>query len=220
MLRIGLTGGLGSGKTTAARIFKALGAHVLSADEIGRGLMQPGERVFDKIVGVFGPKSLGADGQLDRPAVARRVFADPAALQQLNAIVHPAVIAEQERQIELIMEIEPEAIVVVESALIFEVERDNTAPGWTDRFDKLVLVTAPEEIKISRYLARLEATTGQSLAPEQREKAIAEARQRMAMQISDDEKAKRCDYVIENKSTLEDLQSQVQVIWSSLTTRK
>lgn len=219
MLRVGLTGGLGSGKSTAARMFHVLGAHVLSADEIGRALMQPGQRVFDQIVGTFGPRTLRPDGQLDRPAIAARVFADPAALQMLNAIVHPAVIAEQERQIELLQEIEPEAVVFVESALIFEVERDNTAPGWADRFDKLVLVTAPDDTKVDRYLARLEAAAGQPLDRAHREKASAEARQRMAMQISDAEKAARCDFVIENSGSAEQLQQKVEEVYTVLTAR-
>jgi dephospho-CoA kinase len=216
MLRIGLTGGLGSGKTTAARIFHQLGAHVLSADEIGREIMQPGHRVFDQIVGSFGPRVLREDGQLDRPAIARRVFGDKAALQQLNCIVHPAVIVEQDRQIELIEEMEPEAVVIVESALIFEVERDNTAPGWTDRFDKLILVTAPEDVKMERYLARLEEAAGAALTDEQREKAIADAGRRMAAQIPDADKVPRCDFVIHNTGTRAELEQQVAAVYAEL----
>jgi dephospho-CoA kinase len=219
MLRIGLTGGLGSGKTTAARIFHELGAHTLSADDIGRALMQPGERVFDQIVSAFGPRVVRNDGQLDRPELARRVFSNPAALQQLNCIVHPAVIVEQDRQIELISEIEPEAVVIVESALIFEVERDNTAPGWKDRFDKLILVTAPDEVKTARYLARLEASSGQPLTADQAETATADAHRRMAALITDEEKASRCDFVIRNDGTRDELAEKVAEVYRQLATR-
>ncbi len=93
MLRVGLTGSLGSGKTTAGKLFAARGARVFNADEIGRELMQPGQPVYDKIVTRFGSDIVLSTGDLDRPAIARIVFADPAMLANLNAIVHPATLA-------------------------------------------------------------------------------------------------------------------------------
>ena len=119
MLRVGLTGGLGSGKSTAARMFAELGAHVLSADEIGRGLMQPGQTVYAQIVERFGPGVVAADKTLDRAALARIAFAE-GRIEELNAIVHPATIASQAAAIDRIAARDPGAVVIVESALIFE----------------------------------------------------------------------------------------------------
>src|ERR1035437_5877655 len=99
MLRVGLTGGMGSGKSTAAQMFAAHGAYVFSADEIGRGLMQPGQTVYAAIVARFGPSVVAADGSLDRGALARIAFGD-GRIEELNAIVHPATIARQAELIE------------------------------------------------------------------------------------------------------------------------
>jgi len=220
MLRAGLTGGLGSGKSTAAQMFAACGAIVLSSDEIGRTLMQPGQLVYEKILAAFGPEAALPDGSLNRPAIARLVFRDPAALHRLNCIVHPAVVAEQQRQVEALTVTNPHAVVIVESALIFEVERDNTAPGWLQRFDKLILITAPDELKVARYLGRLEAqierTTGAPPTPEQKAAAIADARRRLAAQMPDTDKARQCDFVIENIGTPTNLQAAVHATYMQL----
>jgi dephospho-CoA kinase len=220
VLRAGLTGGLGSGKSTAAQMFAAYGAIVLSADEIGRTLMQPGQSVYEKILAAFGPEAALPTGALNRAALARFVFRDTAALHRLNLIVHPAVVAEQQRQVEALAATHPHSVVIVESALIFEVERDNTAPGWLSRFDKLILVTAPEELKIARYLARFEAQierdTGTPPTPEQRAAAIADARQRLAAQMPDTEKAPHCDYILANTGTPADLEAEVHATYIQL----
>jgi len=96
VLRVGLTGGLGSGKSTVAAELRRLGAQVIEADELGRALMEPGQIVFDEIVRRFGPEVVGADGHLNRPRLAQMAFGD-GRLDELNAIVHPAVIAAQQR---------------------------------------------------------------------------------------------------------------------------
>jgi dephospho-CoA kinase len=118
MLRVGLTGSLGSGKSTAARMFAALGAHVLQSDAIGRNLMQPGETVHAAIAAHFGPGVVLPDGTLDRAALAQIAFAEER-VEELNAIVHPAVIARQSELSEQIARSQPDAVVIVESALIF-----------------------------------------------------------------------------------------------------
>src|SRR5580698_9481445 len=151
MLRVGLTGGLGSGKSTAARLFAAHGAHVLQSDAIGRELMEPGQAVYTKIVDYFGKAVVLPDGQLDRGALAKIAFADRR-VEELNAIVHPAVIARQAELNDLIFKRDPKAIVMVESALIFETNYGGGAePGeearWNKRFDRVILVTAPEELR-------------------------------------------------------------------------
>ena len=149
-LRVGLTGGLGSGKSTVAGMLAKKGAHVLSADEIGRSLMQPGTAVFDAIVQSFGPSVVQHDGVLNRPELARLAFAG-GRVEELNAIVHPATIARQGELVDAIFARDADAVVVIESALIFETRHGD---GWRDRFDRLVLVTAPESLKIERFVLR------------------------------------------------------------------
>jgi dephospho-CoA kinase len=206
MIRVGLTGGLGSGKTTVAGIFASLGAHILSADEIARALMQPGQPVFAAIVKKFGAGVVRADGTLDRSELSRLAFAG-ARVEELNAIVHPAAIARQEELAEEIAQRDPGAVVIVESALIFETRHSK---GWRGRFDKLILVRATEEHKIARYVERMFA---QGSNPEAVE---ADARLRLSKLIADDKKAAQCDFVILNDGTLDRLRGQVEKIWAKL----
>jgi dephospho-CoA kinase len=130
--------------------------------------------------------------------------------------VHPAVIAEQERQMRLLEEIEPEAIAIVESALIFEVERDQTNPGWKRRFDKILLITAPDDVKVARYLERMAHTLGRALSSEESAQFAADAHSRLATQIPDDEKAPQCDAVIHNTGSIEELQQALAEVWKHL----
>src|SRR5215472_6377922 len=161
MLRVGLTGGLGSGKSTAARLFAQCGAYVLQADEIARELMQPGEPIYNSIIQHFGPGVVLADGQLNRSELARIPFAE-GRVEELNAIVHPATIAEQAAITDEIAQEDPVAVVIVESALIFETKHglpqsgkgDKDTEPWRTRFDCIILVAASEETKIERYLKR------------------------------------------------------------------
>lgn len=215
-LRVGLTGGLGSGKSTVAAMLAQWGAHVLSADEIGRALMQPGQAVYDAIAERFGPQVVRADGQLDRPALARMAFTE-GRVDELNAIVHPATIACQGELADGIFARQPDAVVVVESALIFESKfwesrfgESKFGGGWRERFDRLILVTAPEPIKIERYITRA--------GGEDRASLEAEARRRLAQMIPDEKKMPLVDFVIHNTGTLDDLRGQVAGIWASLRT--
>ncbi len=213
MLRVALTGGLGAGKSTAGRMFAALGAHVLSSDEIGRELMQPGQPVYAAIVQHFGSGVELPGGGLDRAALARLAFIDGRA-EELNTIVHPAVI---ERQAEIIADIareDPAAAVMVESALVFETLHGGTG-GWSQRFDKVVLVTAPEEVKIARFVDR--AAKGAQLSDEQRATLEDEARSRLAQQIPDEKKAALSDYVLTNGGPQTELEWQVDQLWPILT---
>ena len=207
MLRVGLTGGLGSGKTTVAEMFAALGARTLSADEIARSLMQPGQAVFAAIRKQFGAGVVRPDGTLDRAALARMAFA-AGRVEELNAIVHPATIGCQEDLVAEIAAKESNAVVLVESALIFETRHSR---GWRSRFDKLILVRASEERKVERYVARTFAASGAD--PEQLE---ADARLRLSKMIADDRKAAMCDFVIMNDGTLERLREQVARVWAKL----
>ena len=216
MLRVGLTGGLASGKSTIANLFARRGVHILNADQIGRELMQPGQPVYDEILSRFGgypdaPQLTAADGQLDRSALARFVFST-GRLEELSHIVHPPVVAEQERRIHRIFLSDPDAIVMVESALIFEADRGKTAPGFSHRFDKLILVTAPESLRLDRYTTR----AGKILSAEESMALEEDGRKRIAMQMTDQEKVPLCDFVIENSGSLEQLESQVETILKQL----
>jgi dephospho-CoA kinase len=212
MLRVGLTGGLGSGKSTVAGIFQELGAAVISADQLGRQLMQPGEAVYAAIVETFGNAVVRADGSLDHKALAELAFQHNQAAT-LNHIVHPAVIAAEEEWMRGVFAVDRKRVAIVESALIFEVEKWGTAPGWVQRFDKLILVTVPDEVKIARFVSRMMANDG----PESRREALTQdARARMAVQIPDQEKAGRCEYVIDNSGSLLETRTVVEEIYREL----
>ena len=220
MLRVGLTGGLGSGKSTVAGIFQELGAVVISADQLGRQLMQPGEPVYAAIVQTFGRAVVRADGSLDRKALAELAFQHNQA-SALNHIVHPAVVAAEEDWMRGVFAADPARVAIVESALIFEVEKWGTAPGWVERFDKLILVTVPEEVKIARFVSRMMAKEGREAGPptsqESRRAALTlDARARIAAQISDQEKVARCNYVIDNTRPLEETRGVVEGIYREL----
>ena len=225
MLRVGLTGSLGSGKSTAARIFATLGAQVLQSDAIGRELMQPGQAVHAAIAAHFGSPVVLPDGTLDRGALARIAFAE-GKLEELNAIVHPAVIARQHELGEKTARREPHAVLIVESALIFETrfsetkfsETDSSAAEasatWPSRFDRIILVTAPEELKIARFVER--SSNNQPLTSGRREELEAEARRRLAQQIPDEQKISLCDYLLTNFGSLTELEWQVDQLWPIL----
>jgi dephospho-CoA kinase len=157
------------------------------------------------------------DGRLDRAALAKISFAD-GRVEELNAIVHPAVIARQAALSEAIFERDPEAIVIVESALIFETNYGGAQTGdcarWNNRFDRIILVTAPEEVKIARFVAR--SITNEAMTEERRVELEAEARRRLAQQISDEQKSALCDYVLTNGGALTELEWQVDQLWPIL----
>ncbi len=212
MLRVGLTGGLGSGKSTAAAMFAAHGAYVFYADEIGRALMQPGQAVYAAIVGKFGPGVMTSDGSLDRAALARVAFGE-GRIGELEAIVHPATIA---RQAELIAEVaarEPNVVAVVESALIFETKYGGES-GWHKRFDRIIFVKASDALKIERFIQRSQG--GRVPSDVERTELEAEARRRMAKQTDGERNAERCDYVLVNDGSREHLRAQVDALWPEL----
>jgi dephospho-CoA kinase len=217
MLRVGLTGGLGSGKSTVSQFLRDLGADVIESDELGRSLMEPGEQVHAEILRRFGPEVADPDGHLNRARLAKLAF-DGGRVKELNAIVHPAVIEAQRQWMERVFARDPAAVAVVVSALIFEVERDaresasamSVFADLRKRIDRVILVTAPDDVKIARYVARICAD---GLG---REKVEADARSRLAHQIPDTEKAARADYLIENTGDLVALRRQVEELWQRL----
>jgi dephospho-CoA kinase len=212
MLRVGLTGGLGSGKTTVTAIFRKLGAQVMEADEVARAMMQPGEAVYGQIVDAFGPAIVRADGTLDRRRLATIAFAD-GRLAELNAIVHPPVIAEQRRWMEALEREQPDAVAIYETALLFEASKAAGTRDWQKRFDRRILVTAPESLRIARYVARL---GGPNVDAATRAALEKEARERIAAQMPDQEKMRLSDTVIRNDASFEDVTRQTEAVYREL----
>ena len=209
MLRVGLTGGLGSGKSTVAAMLRELGAEVLSSDDLARKTMQPGEPVYREIVARFGPRVVGSGGELDRAALGAIAFGD-GRIEELEAIVHPAVIAYQAALADELAGRRPDAVLVVESALLFETPHAGPG-GWRSRFDRILVVTAPEDLRIDRYLQRSAAATATD-----RERLRGEARQRLARQMLDEQKAAMADWVLPNGASLDDLRREVTALWPVL----
>jgi dephospho-CoA kinase len=212
MLRVGLTGDLGSGKSTVARMLAERGAVVLSSDEMGKAMMQPGQPVFKEIVATFGNEVVAADGTLDRHRLAMLAFdrVHPR-VDELNAIVHPAVIEAQSKQLAELAQSNPTAIVVIESALIFSTT--HTPEGtWRNRFDRILLVEAPETEKVARFADRIAA--GRELSREERAAIEADAQRRLAVQYASTY-AGDC-LVLHNDGDIEFLEQQVDVAWIEL----
>ncbi len=212
MLRVGLTGGLGSGKTTVAAIFRSLGAPVMEADEVARAMMQPGQAVYQQIVQSFEPAVVRTDGTLDRRRLAQIAFRE-GRLAELNAIVHPPVIREQQRWMEALEREQPDAVVIYETALLFEASKAAGTRDWQQRFDRRILVTAPEVLRIARYVARM---GGLNADADTRAALEEEARQRMAAQMPEEEKLRLSDTIIRNDASLEDVARQTEAVYQEL----
>jgi dephospho-CoA kinase len=212
MLRVGLTGGLGSGKSTVASIFRKLGAPVMEADTVGRDIMQPGHAVYKEIVHAFGSEVVQHDGTLDRRRLAELSFSD-GRLEELNAIVHPAVIAEQQRWMEQLAHEQPNSVAIYETALLFEASRAARTAGWRDRFDHLILVTAPEPVRVARYVARM---AGPDATRETQTALAEEARRRIAAQLPDSEKMPLSDTILHNDGSLEEISRQTEELYRKL----
>jgi len=196
MVSAGLTGGIGSGKSTVAKMFAERGAATIDSDEIGRGLMQPGNVVYDRIVSGFGPDVLLADGQLNRPKIAEIVFNDQDRLKHLNAIVHAPVLREIDRLVFSQRQKNPNAVVVVESAVLFEA-------GQNRRFDKMIVAWCRPEQQIERYQSK------HGVPAEDIER-------RMAAQMPGDEKKRMADFVIDTSGTTEETERQVEEVFAKL----
>jgi dephospho-CoA kinase len=199
MLRVGLTGGVACGKSTVARMFADLGANIVDADTIAHELYRPGQEVLQQLVEHFGPGILKPDGELDRAKLATLVF-DGGRVEELNKIVHPAVIRQQDEWMRALGEKDPYAVAIVEAALIFEA-------GVKDHFDRIMVVTCKPVQKVARFAKR----TGMS-----EDAAISDVQRRNRAQMPDEEKARRADFVIDNSGSVEETRDQVQRIYSEL----
>jgi len=205
LLRVGLTGGIASGKSVVGEMFVALGAHLIQADAIAHQLMQPGEAVYQEVVRHFGAGILNSDGSVNRGRLAEAAFGDSegnkaSRIQELNQIVHPAVIRTQEEWMAEIGRGDSRAIAIVEAALILEA-------GSAKSFDRLVVVTCHPEQRIQRWALRVGVDE---------EAARREVERRMAAQFPDEEKIKVADYVIDNSGSLDETQRRVGQVYGDL----
>ena len=199
MLKVGLTGGIACGKSTVGKMFVARGAHLLQADPLAHRLMQPGEPVYRDVVQHFGPGILHPDGSIDRQKLAEAAFGS-GRIQQLNRLVHPAVLAHQQQWMAETGARYPDAVVIVEAALILEA-------GGQPQFDKLVVVTCRPEQKAERFAERqkLDLPT-----------ARREVERRSAAQWPDEKKAAAADYVIDNSGSLAETERQADSVFAQL----
>lgn len=197
MLRVGLTGGIGTGKSHVSRRMRAAGVPVVDADQLAREVVAPGTPGLAAIVARFGPQIVGPDGALRRPELAALVFSDPGARRDLEAIVHPAVRRETDAFFAALPAGTPFA--VADIPLLYETGRDAD-------FDVVVVASCPPELQVARVMARDGVTE-------------AAVRQRMAAQLPIDEKARRADYVIDTSGTFEDTDIGVTRVLQALLAR-
>ena len=206
MLKVGLTGGIASGKSVVGEMFVTLGAHLVQADRIAHSLMQPGEPVYNEVVRHFGGGILNPDLSINRAKLAEAAFGSTregeraSRVEELNRIVHPVVIRSQDEWMYAVGLQDPKGVAIVEAALILEA-------GAGKRFDRLIVVTCDPEHRVARFAARQKMDL---------EAARKEVERRMAAQLPDEEKVKVADYVIDNCGTLEHTREQVRQVWEKL----
>jgi len=185
-------------------MFVKRGAHLILADAVAHWLMDPGRAVYNEVVRRFGREILNPDGTIDRPRLAEVAFGKPGGapprVQELNEIVHPAVIAHENEWMEEIGRRDPNAIAIVEAALILEA-------GASSRFDRLIVVTCHPQQRILRFAHRLGISE---------DAARAEVTRRMAAQMPDEEKIKAADFVIDNSGSLDATEQQVDQVFAAL----
>ena len=199
MIRVALTGGMATGKTSVAEMFARRGARVLHADEVAHQLIAPGQPLYDEVVKRFGSDIVQADGTISRARLAEKAFGS-GRIQELNRVLHPAVIARQEQWMAEVAQQDPNVVAIIEAALIFEARVNR-------RFDKIVVVSCATEQRVGRFAAR----GGMPL-----DQAEKEVERRMAAQMPEAEKIKAADYVIDNSGSLAATEAQVDKIYGEL----
>lgn len=199
MLVIGITGNLGTGKSTVSHMLVELGAKHIEADELGHELLQQDEQVRAEIVNAFGKSILNASGEIDRDKLSAVVFDDKAALSRLNSITHPRILQVVRQKIEEYRQAGSKAV-VVEAALLIEA-------GWKPLVDQLWVTTAPEATIVSRLMKSRGMTEEQIL-------------DRLRAQMPQEEKSSQADVVINTDCTMDELGARVTELWSKLTVTK
>lgn len=189
---VGLTGGIGSGKSAVADRLASHGALIVDADRLARSVVEPGTDGLAAVVAAFGPEVLDGSGSLDRAAVARRVFGDDEARRRLERIIHPLV---RQRTAEIVAAAPPGSVVVNDVPLLVET-------GRVDAYDLVIVVVAAPEVRIERLRRRSGMTAEQALA-------------RIAAQATDEQRRAVADIVITNDGTLEELTQQVDRLWAT-----
>lgn len=196
MLKVGLTGGIATGKSYIVAVLRKLGCAVLDADVVARAVVEPGQPAYQDIINEFGAEVLNADSTINRPALGAIVFGDETKRLRLNAIVHPRVFEAQQVWIKDIAVRDPQAIVVIDAALMIET-------GSYKRFDKVVVAHCTPELQLARLMERNQLTQAQAAA-------------RIAAQMSSAEKLKVADYAIDTSLGFADTRRQVEAIYASL----
>ena len=192
----GLTGGIASGKSTVARMLEELGAKVIDADRVGHEVLRSSNLVHRQVVAQFGPEILRPDGEIDRGRLGSIVFADPEKLRELNAIVHPTLIARVDELAAEFRARNPAAVIVVDAAVIYEA-------GVADRFRKILVAWCRPEQQIERLMAKTHLS---------REDAL----KRVGSQIPSEEKRRRADYVIDCSGSLPETRAQTEALYPEI----
>lgn len=195
-LRVGLTGGLACGKSFVGKTLESLGAHLIHADELGHQTLAPEGEAYEPVIHEFGREILDPDGRIDRQRLAALVFGNPACLEKLNAIVHPAVHRLQQALERGILDADPQAMIVVEAAILIEI-------GTYKNYDRIILVTCDEQQQMERAASREGVT---------REDVKARLRRQLPLEA----KRKFADYVIDTSGTKEDTIRQARDVYESL----
>jgi len=193
---IGLTGGIASGKSTVSSLLKSLGAAIIDADEISREIVQPGKPALEEIKAYFGEEYLFKDGTLNRKKLGDYVFRNGEALKQLNRITHPLIIEEIKRRINFHQKNNAAPAIIIDAALLIEM-------GMVPLVEEVWLVAVPQALQLERLMERENLEMGG-------------AKNRIAAQLSLEEKRKFADRVIDNSGDVEDLEAQVLKIWQGL----
>jgi dephospho-CoA kinase len=196
MLRVGLTGGLASGKSFVAKRLAELGCRIIRADDLGHAVLAPDGEAYAAVIAEFGGAILKGDGTIDRRKLAEIVFDQPERLAKLNSLVHPAVFRRQEQMLARYAAEDPNGIAVVEAAIMFET-------GSHKRYQKLIVAVCPERMQMERAMSRDGMTREQALA-------------RLRRQIPLEEKRKLADYVIDTSGTKENTIEQTDAVYRSL----
>ena len=193
---IGLTGGIASGKSTAAKLLGELGAHVIDADKLGHNAYVKGSDAFNSVVSVFGQDTVGDDGEIDRKVLGSKVFGSPELLKKLTDIVWPAIKNMAQQEIESVRAQQPKQVIVLEAAVLFEA-------GWEDIVDDVWSTLVDREVAIER------ATNRDGSDREQVEA-------RIDAQLTNEERAGKADRLIENSDSEEDLAKKVNTLWKEI----